>query len=131
VTRTSPLIVTAMLLTLLVDSTNKYVVFKSAFFDGTIGESHLAIAMLDTLLPLALIYGAICPEHFSITISFIVNIVALVDIAALPIEHTVAVFTVLRVLTIVLVARSDINLFFPLAFAMFEAFFEFAHVNTS
>lgn len=116
---------------LLIDSTDKDVVFETTLFYGAVWKSHLAISMLDTLLPLSLVDGAICPEHFSIPLSLIVKVVTLVDITALPIEDTIAVFAVLLVLTIILVAWCDIGLLFPFAFAVLEALFEVSYVHTS
>jgi len=50
---------------------NEDIVLKATLFDCSIRKGHLADAMLDALLPFALIYGAIGPEHLTITISFV------------------------------------------------------------
>jgi hypothetical protein len=112
-------------------SANEDVVLKFSFFYGSIWESHLAIAMLDALLPLALINGTIGPEHFTIPITLIVKVAASVYVTALPSEYAIAVFAILCVLTIILVARCHILLFLPFAFAMLKALLELTHIDTA
>ena len=131
--RSSPLIVTAIQISsvVLVYSSNKNVVFESALLDGAVWESHFPVAMLDTLFPLALIDRAVGPKHFTISLSFVINIVAFVNVTALPVEDAVAVFAVLLILSIILVARIYIDLFLPFTSSVLEALFELADVDTS
>jgi hypothetical protein len=99
--------------------TYKNVIFKLSFLDGAVWEGHFSVAMLDTSFPFSLIEGAVGPEHFAVTISLVVNIVTFVDISRFPHEYTKPIFAILCVFTIILIAWSDILLFFPFTFAMF------------
>lgn len=109
----------------------KDVVLKTPLFDSAIWKGHLAISMLNALLPLSLIYRAICPEHFTIPISLIFYIGSFVHIATFPSEHTIPILPVILVLSIVLIAWVDINLLLPFTFAVLEALFELAHIDTA
>jgi hypothetical protein len=115
---------------LMVLISDENIVLKSSLLYGAIWEGHLSVAVLDALLPLALVDGPIRPEHLTVAFSFVIDITALVDVAAFPSEDTIAVFPVLRVLTIVLVAWVYILLLLPLALAMLQALSELAHIDT-
>ena len=106
------------------------VVLKSSLFDRAIRESHFSIAMLDPLFPLSLVDGSVCPEHLTVPLSLVLNVAALVDVAALPSKDTISVLPILGIFSIILVARCDILLLLPLAFPVFEALLELAHIDT-
>ena len=88
--------------------------------------------MLDAHAPLALIYRAVGPEHLSIPVTLIVLIVALIDVPALPREHSVAIFSIVTILAVVLIARSGgIRLLLPFPLAMLEAFLEVTDIHAA
>jgi hypothetical protein len=60
--------------------------------------------VLDALLPFALIYGAVGPKHFSITISLIVHIAAFEDVSAFPRKDTVAALSIVDIFSLILIA---------------------------
>jgi hypothetical protein len=59
----------------------KDVILESSLFDGAVWKCHFTIAVLNASFPLALVEGSICPEHLAIAVSFIINIVAFVNIS--------------------------------------------------
>ena len=67
----------------------------------TIREDHNADTMLYTLDPHAHVYTFIHPSHYSIAVSFILEVVTLVAVARLPLEDTITVLLVMLVHTFV------------------------------
>lgn len=84
--------------------------------------------MLDTLLPVTLILGAIDPVHFSISVPSILDIAAYVIVTTFPVELSVPMFFVVEIVTRVLVAFWIRFLLFPFAFTVFHSLLEFAYV---
>ena len=106
------------------------VVFKVPVFDPTIREVHYTFSVLDTLLPLSYVLGAVGPVHFSLSLSFIVDIVSYIDISTLPCEIAVTIFLIKHVHSFKSVTVSTLFLL-PISFTVFMAFFEFSVIRAT
>ena len=71
------------------------VVFKVSFFSFTVSECHLTVAVLDTILPVALVTAAIGPGHFTVPVSLVIFKLSLVKVASAPCKRTFAVFLIM------------------------------------
>ena len=105
------------------------VIFEETFFDAAIGELHLTIAVLNAMVPLALVTRAILPVHLAIAVPLIVPVAASVVITGLPREHTHAILFIVLVVALIHVARLVIKSLLPLSFAMLETIFELTYVD--
>ena len=106
------------------------IIFEVAFFHGAVGERHLAVAVLDAPVPLALVPTAIRPAHLTITVAVVLEILTLVLVAASPDEATEAMLAVVLVLTVVDVAGRALGTA-PLALAVLHACLEKTDVGCS
>ena len=79
----------------------EYVLFEVAGSLNAIWEDHHTNAVLDALDPHAHVYTFIHPSHYSIAVSFILEVVTLVAVARLPLEDTITVLLVMLVHTFV------------------------------
>jgi hypothetical protein len=86
--------------------------------------------MLTAFFPLTFVDCAICPIHFAIPISLIVNVIAFVHITAFPGEDAVSVLFVHGILALIVVTIRLVALT-PLPFAMLEASLEITDIETS
>jgi len=77
--------------------------------------------MLYSVSPLALIHASICPQHLTIAVPFILEVITFVDVAACPSEDTLSLLLVIVEFTFVGVAIMIILQAFPLAFSFFFA----------
>ena len=84
--------------------------------------------MLDSFAPLAFVHRSVHPIHFSVPISLVVLVSALVFIPTCPLEHSLSVLFIVLVLTFVLVAVGLLTLL-PLALAMLKPSFELPSVG--
>ena len=84
--------------------------------------------MLNSLLPIAFVNRSILPIHFSISVTQIVHILTVIVVAVFPVESALAVLLIVHVVASVSVTVLIIFIFSPSAFAVFEAFTEFANV---
>lgn len=84
--------------------------------------------MLAPLFPLALVNSSVSPVHLSVALSLVLDIVALIHIAALPGEDPITMLLVHEVLALILVASSSI-VFSPLSLPLFESVLEIADVK--
>ena len=73
------------------------VVFEEAILNSTIWEGHNAAPVLDAFFPLTLVDGAIGPVHLSISLTLIVHVVSVVDVAAFPGELSLPVLFIVTV----------------------------------
>ena len=81
--------------------------------------------------PLTLVARAILPVHLAVAVPLVVLVAALVVVATLPGEETHTILLVIFVGTLIHVAVLVIESLLPLAFAMLEAIFELANVDTT
>lgn len=107
------------------------VVFEKTFLDATVWELHPTRPILDSSDPLALVARAIFPVHFSVAVSLVILVAALVVIPALPREHSHAILLIILVCTFVHVAILVIESFLPLALAVLQAVLELSNVDAS
>lgn len=70
------------------------VVFEVTLLLGSIWEDHLAVAVLNTPDPLALVAATISPVHLTVAVPLILLVLSLVDVATRPLEDAVAVFPI-------------------------------------
>jgi hypothetical protein len=96
----------------------------------TIRIEHCSLSVLAALLPLSLVDCPICPIHFSIAVSFVFGIIALVHVSTLPSENSITVLFVHIVLTFVVVAVRLCTLT-PLAFSMLQPGLKVSDVETA
>lgn len=82
--------------------------------------------MLGAILPLTLVDGSISPVHFTITVSFVFDILAIVVVSALPLEPALTVFLVIEVVSDVLVAAGTQLVLLPLALTVLHGLLEIA-----
>jgi len=94
------------------------VVFEHALGDRSVSEHHLAEAMLDTVLPLALIAAAVGPNHLSEAHSLVFEVLALIRITAGPCEVPPSVLKVMSVLPFVVTDFAAYSCAAPLALPM-------------
>ena len=109
----------------------EHVCVEEAVFHSAIGESHNASAMLDAFDPISFVARPVSPIHLSIAHSFVIYVVSMVNVAALPSESSHAVLLVVLVLTFKSVTFRVVCNFSPLALAMLHAVLEFTCVYTS
>ena len=95
--------------------TFKSVVFKKAFLHATIWELHATNAVLNAMVPLALVTGAILPVHLTIAMSLIVLVAALVIVARLPGKQSHAILLVIFVGALIHVAVLVVEALLPLS----------------
>lgn len=107
------------------------VVLEEPVLDPAVWEAHHSSSVLDALVPLAFVDGAVCPVHLSVAHALVVEVVAVVDVAALPDEGAVAVLFVELVLALELIALGVVGHLLPLAFAVLHAVFELAGVDAA
>lgn len=115
----------------LVAVVEEHIVFEPAFLHSNVGESHLALAMLDAVAPLALVDRAVDPTHLTESVPFIVLVAAFVDVAAFPSENSVPILFVALVTAFVCVAVRHIIMLLPLTLTVLESFLEFANEHTA
>jgi hypothetical protein len=81
------------------DHLDQDTVFKNATHDLISSQINLTLAILNTILPFAFIKRPIGPKHLPIPLSFIVNKVSFVEVAAWKIQLTVALFESLDIVS--------------------------------
>lgn len=57
------------------------VVFENTLLDAPIRERHTAETVLNSILPLSFVATAICPEHFTVAVTLVIFVAALILIA--------------------------------------------------
>lgn len=107
-----------------------YIIFEVAFFHSSIGEGHLAIAMLDASIPLALVPTSVSPPHLSVSVAVIFEVLSLVLIATGPDKATESMLTIVLVFTIVNVAGRAFGAA-PLPFTVFHSCLKHSYVSGS
>jgi len=96
------------------------IVLKVPFLLLAVWENHASVAMLDSSYPLTLITGAICPIHFTISISLVILVLSFESVATSPLELAKTAFLIVNVIAFVRVALGPARAA-PLAFSMFHS----------
>lgn len=104
------------------------VLVEESGFALAVLEDHEANAMLQTLVPIPAVYGTVLPVHLTVALLDVIDIVALVMAASVPLELSVAVLLVVLVATLVLIAVLVAALL-PLSLSILLAIIELAHVR--
>jgi len=107
------------------------VVLEEALLYTAIGELHTAYSILNTILPFALIAGAILPVHLTIARPLVILVAPFVVVATFPHEDAHAIFLVILVATLVHVAVCGVETLPPLALATLEAIAELPDVDAA
>ena len=83
-----------------------------------------AVTMLDTVLPLTLVDGAIDPIHLTITMAFVPPISTHISIATLPVKLALTMLLVLKVVSGILIAIDLPVIFLPFPLALLHTIAE-------
>lgn len=86
----------------------EYIVLKVSFFGRSIREDHPSNSVLDASDPLTLVHAAISPEHLSITMSLVIEVVTFVYVSTRPCVDSMATLLIMFVVTIVIIERHPI-----------------------
>ena len=105
----------------------EYIVFEVAFLRSGVRKHHLAVAVLDATDPFSMVATPISPVHLSVPVSFIFLVLAFVDVTTGPLENSIAMFSVVEIVTLIAVALGTSSTS-PLSFAFFHSSFEVADV---
>jgi hypothetical protein len=95
-----------------------YVVDEVAFDKRTIRINNCSFTILQSPRPVTLVYSSITEVHFTITISLIIIVITLVNIATLPIELSVAMLPIAHIFSLVSMPSDIILIFLPYALTM-------------
>ena len=109
----------------------EHVCVEVAVFHSAIGEGHNASAVLDAFHPVSFVARPVSPIHLSVAHSFVIYVVSVVYVAALPSKSSHAVLLVVLVFTFKSVTFRVVCYFSPLSLAMLHAVLEFTCVYTS
>ena len=106
------------------------IIFKVSFFHGAIGEGHLAVTVLDTSIPLALVPTTVSPTHLSVSMTVIFEVLALVLVTTCPNESTEAMLAIILVFTVINVAGRALCAS-PFTLPVFHSCFEQTDISGS
>ena len=106
----------------------KCVVFKITLFSGTIWKYHTAKAMLNSFNPVSLVMAAVCPVHFSVSVTLILFILSFVNVTADPCKFSNTFFHVIYVVTFINV-RLRTTSTAPFTLSMLHPIFEITSIN--
>jgi len=106
----------------------KNVVRKHTFFFCSVWKHHSTSSMLYTSFPVPIVHTSIYPYHFPLAASLVMLVLALIYIAACPLEHSLSMALVLEVLPFV---RITLRLSWaaPLTKSVLHSIFKIAGVN--
>lgn len=93
----------------LTDFTNKLVCYwvsihiflKVTFLLCSIWKDHSANSVLNTSDPLALVHTAVRPDHLSVTLALVINIISFINVSTSPGEYAFAMLSVIIKVTII------------------------------
>jgi len=105
------------------------IILKVTFFDSAVRETHHADSVLNATDPLAFVAGTISPLHFSVAVTFVILVTAVVNVAGLPSESADAALLVVCIVSLKLVAEGGLCLFPPLASAVLHATLKLTNIN--
>ena len=108
----------------------KNIVLKVPLSCGTVGEDHLAIAVLYSLYPLAMVATSIGPVHLSVSITFIVLILTFIKISTWPLKNALTLLSIVWIITLVRVTNRTLRAT-PFSFSVFYTAFKISNIRRS
>ena len=90
-------------------------------------KNHFTKAVLNAIDPFSVKRAAIFPKHFALSLSLVLVILALINVATGPGVYAISMLFIIFELSIILIVRLGFG-GFPLAFAIFHTIFEFTYI---
>lgn len=109
----------------------EHVCVEVTVFYSTVGEGHYTSSVLNTFDPISFVARPVGPVHLTVSHSFIIYVVSMVYVAALPSEGAHAILLVVLVFTFKSVTFWVVCYFSPFSLAVFHTVFEFTCIYTS